>query len=49
MPEYEAIYANLPTFGLAAATAHIPVSGKGNSAVQRLGQTDLEPPDVESY
>jgi hypothetical protein len=49
MPEYEAIYANLPTFGLAAATAHIPVSRKGNSAVERLGQTDLEPPDVESY
>jgi hypothetical protein len=48
MPEYEAICANLPALGFAAATAHIPVSRKGNSAVERLGQTDLEPPDVES-
>ena len=33
---YEAIYANMPRFGLAAATAHAPVSKRGETARERL-------------
>lgn len=33
----EAIYANMPAFGLAAATAHEPVTKETGSAMRRLG------------
>jgi Domain of unknown function (DUF4188) len=36
--QYEAIYVNMPVFGLAAATKHIPISGKAERASQRLKQ-----------
>ena len=36
--EYEAIYANMPRFGLAAATSHVPVAKKGESARERLSR-----------
>ena len=36
--QYEAIYVNMPVFGLAAATEHIPVGGKQERARQRLTQ-----------
>ena len=43
--EYEAIYGNMPVFGLAAAGTHLPVGRKGQTAVVRIGQgTDDEPP-----
>ena len=34
---YEAIYGNTPRFGLAAATAHVPVGKRGETARERLG------------
>lgn len=33
---YEAIYANMPRFGLAAAAAHAPVGKRGETARERL-------------
>ncbi|MCE4027912.1 MULTISPECIES: DUF4188 domain-containing protein [unclassified Microbacterium] len=36
--EMEAIYADMPLFGLAAATAHEPVGAGRNTARQRLGR-----------
>ena len=33
---YEAIYANMPRFGLASATAHVPVGRRGETARERL-------------
>jgi len=35
---YEAIYANMPVVGLAAATAHAPVGRRGDTAGDRLGE-----------
>ncbi len=34
---YEAIYGNMPIFGLAAATKHVPVTGRKENASQRVG------------
>lgn len=34
---HEAIYANMPRFGLAAATEHVPVVGRLDSARGRIG------------
>ncbi len=34
---YEAVYTNMPVFGLAQATSHVPVGTGGNSAAQRIG------------
>lgn len=33
---HEAVYGNMPVFGLAAATAHVPAAGRRNSARERL-------------
>jgi hypothetical protein len=33
---HEAIYANMPLFGLARAGAHLPVAARGDGAAQRL-------------
>jgi len=33
---YEAIYGNMPIFGLAAATKHVPVTGRKETARQRV-------------
>lgn len=35
--QYEAVYGNMPLFGLAAATQHIPAVGKRETARRRLG------------
>jgi hypothetical protein len=40
--EYEAIYGNMPVFGLAAATNQVPAVGKRETARRRLGG-DNEP------
>ncbi len=40
--KYEAIYGNMPKFGLAAATEHLPAIGRKETARRRLGG-DNEP------
>lgn len=40
--KYEAVYANMPGFGLAAATKHVPAMGRRETARRRLGG-DNEP------
>jgi len=35
---YEAVYANMPVFGLAKATSHVPATGRRETARQRLGR-----------
>lgn len=47
--EFEAVYANMPAFGLAAATRHVPVATVGQSAAARLGLPDPSEPAVEPY
>lgn len=39
---FEAVYGNMPQFGLAAATAHVPATGRRETARRRLGG-DNEP------
>ena len=34
--DHEAIYANMPRFGLAAATGHVPVAQRGETARERI-------------
>lgn len=34
---FETVYGNMPLFGLAAATEHVPVTGRRETARQRLG------------
>ncbi|GAA2921891.1 hypothetical protein JOD62_000664 [Microbacterium keratanolyticum] len=36
--DLEAIYADMPAFGLAGATRHVPISAGNNTARQRLGR-----------
>ena len=36
--EYEAVYGNMPLYGLAKATQHVPVGRKGESAAVRIGE-----------
>jgi hypothetical protein len=45
--EYEVIYGNMPLFGLAAASEHVPVARRGQSSAGRLGMPDE--PAVEPY
>jgi hypothetical protein len=37
--QYEAIYANMPRFGLAAAAEHVPAIGRLDSARSRIGRS----------
>lgn len=46
---YEALYANMPVFGLAAATSHVPVGRTGHSAATRIGAAPEDTPAVEPY
>ncbi len=41
---FEAIYNNMPRFGLAAAGEHVPVARRGQSAAYRAGRTDEDVP-----
>lgn len=51
--KYEAIYGNMPVFGLAAATKHVPAMGHKETARRRLGgdgepavpSPDIQPPN----
>ena len=47
--EYEAVYANMPAFGLAAATGHVPVAAVGQTSAARIGVPDPSEPAVEPY
>jgi hypothetical protein len=41
--EYEAVYGNMPVFGLAKATRHVPVGSGRESAAERIGASGAEP------
>jgi hypothetical protein len=47
--EYEAIYGNMPTFGLAKATSLVPVGKKAQAAAARIGAASGDEPAVEPY
>jgi hypothetical protein len=47
--DYEALYGNMPVFGLAAATAHVLVSAKAQSAAARIGASKHDNVEVEPY
>ena len=40
---HEAIYNNMPVFGLAKATEHVPVKGRLETARRRLRRGENEP------
>lgn len=45
----EAVYVDMPPFGLAAATEHVPVATRGESAARRMGVTDRDDVAAEAY
>ena len=47
--EYEAIYGNMPVFGLAKASASVPTDRKAQSAAARIGAASVDDPAVEPY
>jgi Domain of unknown function (DUF4188) len=47
--EYEALYGNMPVFGLAAAARHLPTGQKANTAAARIGASTTDEPAVEPY
>ncbi len=47
--EYEAVYGNMPVFGLAAAGTHLPAARKGNTAAARIGASTTDDPAVAPY
>jgi hypothetical protein len=47
--EYEAVYGNMPVFGLAAAAGHLPTAQKANTAAARIGASATDEPAVEPY
>ena len=48
--EYEAVYGNMPVFGLAAAAArHLPAARKANTAAARIGASTTDEPAIAPY
>jgi hypothetical protein len=47
--EYEAVYGNMPVFGLAAAGRHLPTARKADTAAARIGASTTDEPAVEPY
>jgi hypothetical protein len=47
--EYEAVYGNMPVFGLAAAGRHLPAGRKADTAAARIGASETDEPAVEPY
>lgn len=47
--EYEAIYGNMPPFGLGRAFETVPVGRKGQAAAARIGAAATDTPVVEPY
>jgi len=45
--EYEAIYGNMPVFGLAAAARHVPVGRKAQAAAARIGASATDEPALD--
>ena len=43
--QYECIYSNMPRFGLARATDHLPITGNLDSARQRIGESEGPEPN----
>jgi len=43
---YEAVYGNMPVFGLAAATQHVPATGRRETAAGRIGRISGDRPSV---
>jgi hypothetical protein len=46
---YEAVYSNMPVFGLAAASRHIPVASNANTAAARIGLSTALKSAVDPY
>jgi hypothetical protein len=44
--DYEAIYVNMPMFGLAGATGHVPTSRRSDTAAARMGLHRIDEPAV---
>jgi hypothetical protein len=47
--DYEVIYGNMPAFGLAKATKHVPVASRGQAAAKRIGASDVDDPALDPY
>ena len=47
--EHEAVYGNMPVFGLAAASTHAPAARKNNTAAVRIGASTTDEPAVAPY
>ncbi len=47
--DIETIYGNMPSYGLAAATAAVPVRRGRDSAAVRIGATDTDAPALPGY
>ncbi len=47
--EYDAVYGNMPVFGLAAAARSLPTAQKANTAAARIGASAMDEPAVELY
>ena len=45
---FEAIYVNMPRFGLAAAGRHVPITRKGYTAAARIGDSRVDKPALLS-
>lgn len=47
--QVEAVYGNMPTFGLAQVTGAVPVAHRGQTAKGRINGSDEESPPVDPY
>jgi Domain of unknown function (DUF4188) len=47
--DHEAVYGNMPVFGLAAAFESVPAGRKAHTAAARIGATSTDAPAVEPY
>jgi hypothetical protein len=46
---YEAIYGNMPRFGLAAAAEHLPTAELAESAARRAGRRETDDLPIPAY
>ncbi len=47
--EYETVYGNMPTYGLAAAARRVPIARKAQTSAARIGAASTDEPAVEPY
>jgi hypothetical protein len=45
----ESVYGNMPVFGLAAATGHVPVATRASTSAVRIGFSTVDDPAVDPY